>query len=121
MKALIILAHGSRRDESNLEIIALSDKVRTLAGSDYDLVKYAFLELVEPSLFHTIEQCIDNGCSHISVLPYFLNSGNHVTKDIPRIIKTAEGKFPDCSFSVSDCIGMIEDMPRLVLELARED
>lgn len=119
MKTLIILAHGSRREESNLEIKCLAEKVKVLSGKEYELIKHAYLELIEPSLPQAIDNSINNGATNITVFPYFLNSGNHVKRDIPDMIKTAEKKYPDCVFSVSACIGMIEDMPKLILEQAR--
>jgi sirohydrochlorin ferrochelatase len=119
MKTLIILAHGSRREESNLEIKTLAEKVKALAGTEYHLIEYAYLEMVEPSLSQTIDNSIDNGATKITVFPYFLNSGNHVKRDIPEMIKKARVKYPGCLFNVSDCIGMIEDMPKLILEQAR--
>ena len=119
MNVLIILAHGSRREESNLEIISLTKKVKKMAGTEYDLVEHAYLELIEPSLPQTIDNSINHGASKVTILPYFLNSGNHVKRDIPQIIKTAEGKYPDCIFKICTCIGMIEDMPKLILEQAR--
>ena len=119
MNTLIILAHGSRREESNLEIKTLSEKVRILAGVEYDAIDYAYLEVVEPSLPQAIDDCINNGSTKITVFPYFLNSGNHVKRDIPEMIKAAEDKYPDCIFKTSTCIGMLEDMPKLILQQAR--
>ena len=75
MKALIILAHGSRRDESNLEISDLTNKVKMLESEKFDFVEYAFLEMATPSLMDSIENLIDNNVSEIIVFPFFLNSG----------------------------------------------
>jgi sirohydrochlorin ferrochelatase len=116
MKTLIILAHGSRRDEYHLEIQNLTEKVATLARGEFDNIEFAYLELIPPSLAEVIDNSIESGASHISILPYFLNSGNHVKQDIPEIIKIAEKKYPDCVFRVSSCIGMMDKMPELILD-----
>ncbi len=42
MKALLLIAHGSRRDASNREVIELADKLVALAGNDFDLVRGCF-------------------------------------------------------------------------------
>jgi sirohydrochlorin ferrochelatase len=118
MKTLIILAHGSRREESNQEIRELAKKVKALAGSNYDLLDYAYLEVVAPSLPEAIDSCIDKGASNITVFPYFLNSGNHVKRDIPEMVEAAKEKYPGCSFKISACIGMIDEMPDLILRQA---
>lgn len=118
MNALIILAHGSRREESNLEIKELAKKIKELADSHYDLIEYAYLEVVSPALPDTIDNCINKGTSEITVFPYFLNSGNHVKRDIPEMINAAKKQHPHCSFKTSACIGMIEEMPHLILRQA---
>ena len=119
MKSLIILAHGSRREESNLEIKTLTEKVKEIAGTEYDFIEYAYLELVEPDLPGCINNTISNGATIITVLPYFLNSGNHVKRDIPAMIQTAKADYPDCKFKVSSCIGMSDVLPKLILEQAK--
>jgi sirohydrochlorin ferrochelatase len=120
MNALIILAHGSRRQESNEEVMKLSKEVKTLSDNDYDIIEYAYLELAEPNLLQCIDNVIDEGTSRITVFPYFLNSGNHVTRDIPTIIEAATARYPDCRFDISSFIGMHKDIPKLILELAIE-
>ncbi|MBL1142331.1 MAG: CbiX/SirB N-terminal domain-containing protein [Proteobacteria bacterium] len=121
MKTLIIIAHGSRREESNIEVKELTEKVKGLADSEYDYIAHAYLEMAEPSLTQAIDNCINNGAKNITVFPYFLNSGKHLKRDIPEIIIASEKKYPDCIFRVTACIGMIEDMPRLILEQARSN
>ncbi len=119
MKALIILAHGSRRQESNQEIEYLAKEVKKIAGNEYDVIKHAYLEIVEPTLLQSIEKLVNRDISDITVFPYFLNSGKHVKRDIPAMIKTATEKYPDCRFKMSAFIGRYEGMPKLILDQAR--
>ncbi len=119
MNALIILAHGSRRQESNQEIIELTFQVKSIANDEYDIIEYAYLELAEPALLQCIDNVISNGASSITVFPYFLNSGNHVKRDIPAMIESASSNHPDCRFDISAFIGMHKDMPKLILEQAK--
>ncbi len=119
MNALIILAHGSRRQESNEEIVTLASQVKTYSSDEYDIIEHAYLELAEPNLLQCIDNVINNSATSITVFPYFLNSGNHVTRDIPTIIETATARYPDCRFDVSTFIGKHKDMPKLILELAK--
>ena len=85
MKALIILAHGSRKQESNQEIENLTNDVRALVKREFDIVDYAFLEIAEPSLTNSIEKVVSKNISEITIFPYFLNSGVHIKNDIPDI------------------------------------
>ncbi len=128
MNALIILAHGSRRQESNLEIQTLAEKVTSLVQQDdqsdakqqYHLVDYAYLEVTAPTLLQAIDASIQQGASQITVMPYFLNSGNHVMRDIPAMINQARAQYPTCEFNLSACIGMLDNMPALVLAQANK-
>jgi len=45
-RALIIVAHGSRRSSSNEEVIALGEKVESLLGKDYAYVMSAFFSFL---------------------------------------------------------------------------
>ena len=119
MNALIVLAHGSRRLEANQEIVDLAHQVKTLEKNEYAIVEHAYLEIAEPTLLQCIDIVIMKGVSNITVLPYFLNSGNHVKRDIPAMIETAIQAYPDCQFHVSSFIGMYTEMPELVLKQAR--
>lgn len=119
MNTLIILAHGSRRQESNQEIVTLVEKVKSIASNEYDIIEHAYLEIAEPGLPQCIDQVIKNGAKNITVFPYFLNSGNHVKRDIPDIIEKAISKYPECNFNISAFIGMHEDIPQLVLQQSR--
>jgi sirohydrochlorin ferrochelatase len=114
-----ILAHGSRLQESNQEIVNLTCEVKTIAGDEYDVIEHAYLELAEPALLQCIDNVISIGASSITVFPYFLNSGNHVKLDIPAMIETASANYPDCRFELSAFIGMHKDMPKLILEQAK--
>ncbi len=118
MNALIILAHGSRRQESNQEIIALAQRVKMHANNQFKIVEHAYLEIANPDLLQCIDKTIKDGAIDITVLPYFLNSGNHVIRDIPEIVETAKHQHTNCEFRISAFIGMHAGMPELVLKQA---
>ena len=40
MKALVIIAHGSRKEESNHEIEYLTNEVRNLVKNKFEIVEY---------------------------------------------------------------------------------
>ena len=121
MKALIILAHGSRRDESNLEISDLTNKVKMLVSEKFDFVEYAFLEMETPSLMDSIENLIDKNVSEIIVFPYFLNSGVHIKSDIPVILEKARVKYENCVFKLTSPIGAYQGMSKIISEQVKFD
>jgi sirohydrochlorin ferrochelatase len=89
MKALLIVAHGSRRESSNDEVRALGHSVAAHPDSRYDRVACAFLEIAEPSIPAGLTGLIEEGASDITVVPYFLSAGRHVIEDIPAEVAKA--------------------------------
>ncbi len=112
LSIFLLIAHGSRRPESNNEIITLTQSLRgrltnstcSISHYDtnhydtthydtnhydtthYDIVDCCFLELGTPSLedyVNTLFRQYTDAEFSIDFLPYFLSSGNHVEKDIP--------------------------------------
>lgn len=86
MKALLLVAHGSRREQSNEEVRQLAKKLHGRCGGDFPVIHAAFLELADPLIPNGLQKCINDGASEITVLPYFLNTGRHVAEDIPGIV-----------------------------------
>lgn len=114
MRALLLVSHGSRRQQSNEEVNELSERLRQLMGESFDLIGSAFLEIASPSIPEGIKRCIDEGANSVTVLPYFLAAGRHVTEDIPSIVDDAQREFPGISFSMTPHVGAFEGMPQLI-------
>jgi sirohydrochlorin ferrochelatase len=117
--ALLIVAHGSRREQSNDEVRELTAVIRERAGSEYAQVRCAFLELAEPSIPDGIEQCIMAGAREVIVMPYFLSAGRHVVKDIPAEVAKKQAQHPDITITVSPYLGASKGIAELVLDLSR--
>lgn len=119
MKALLLVAHGSRRDESNEEIVQLASRLAAKAADDFDLVDYAFLELAEPSIPDGIERCLQKGATSVRVLPYFLAQGAHVVEHIPQQVAIKQNEHPEADIQITDCLGTAEELAELLLQIAR--
>jgi sirohydrochlorin ferrochelatase len=106
---IVIVDHGSRRDESNamLEEIArlFADKFR----EQYKIVEPAHMELAEPSIATAYAACVKRGATRIVVAPFFLGPGKHWTQDIPRLTAEAAAKFPQTHYHVTQTLG-IDDL-----------
>lgn len=118
MKALLLIAHGSRRRESNEEVKLLAAKLKQHCNDQYSIIHAAFLELADPLIPEGIKQCIDVGAESVIVLPYFLNSGRHVVEDIPQIVKDTMKKYPDTEIKIADHLGASELMMELLISTA---
>tara|TARA_B100000029_G_scaffold348135_1_gene340498 strand:- start:410 stop:829 length:420 start_codon:yes stop_codon:yes gene_type:complete len=129
MKALIILAHGSRKQEYVREIENLTNDVGALIKRHFDsdlhlqfsIVDYAFLEIAEPSLTNLIEKLVSKNISKITIFPYFLNSGVHIKNDIPNIVEYARSKHPGCEFIMLPPFGAYNEMPKIILKQLKDD
>jgi len=118
MNALLLVAHGSRRKQSNDEVAHLAEKLKNNCGEQYDIVKPAFLELSDVLIPEGIEQCIAEGATSITVLPYFLNSGRHVVEDIPNIINMCTARHANINISLSPHLGASDLMVDLLISTA---
>ncbi len=119
MDALLLVAHGSRRQQSNNEVIELADKLRDSFHDDYKIVHSGFLELASPSIPEGIENCITDGATRITILPYFLNSGRHVVEDVPDIVAAAKNRHPDVDIIIAPHLGASPLMVELLIESAK--
>ena len=114
MKALLVVAHGSRRAESNDEVRALTRSVAKRASGKYDEVACAFLELAEPLIPAGVEALVDAGADDITVVPYFLSAGRPVVEDIPA--EVAKANLPEgVGVRIASHVGESEAMADVLL------
>lgn len=115
MKALLLVAHGSRIKQSNDEVLILAEKLKISCSQRYSIVQAAFLELAEMKIPDGIKQCVTEGATSIIVLPYFLNSGKHVVEDIPNVVSECQAYYPNVSIAITPHIGASELMLDLLI------
>jgi len=116
MKSLLLVAHGSRRVQSNDEIREVAERVREQAGERFGFVTSAFLELADPSIPAGIDECIAAGADEVMIMPYFLSAGRHVAKDIPTIVDGHQKKHPNIPMKLATYLGASEIMPSLIVD-----
>lgn len=119
MQQLLIVAHGSRREASNQEVRSLGQQVATQLQLASEQVQVAFLELTTPSVATALDQCFQRGVNQVTVLPYFLSSGNHVVKDLPQEIAAVQENWPNKHIKLLPHIGAIEGMVHLIASAYR--
>ena len=118
MKALLLIAHGSRRKQSNEEVVVLADKLKQNCAEQYNIIHAGFLELAETLIPDGIKKCVDDGATSIIVLPYFLNSGRHVVEDIPNIVEETRPDYPDVEIKIAQHLGASGLMMDLLISSA---
>ena len=110
---IIIVDHGSRREESNRMLEEVATLFAKRFAQMYEIVEPAHMELAEPSIATAYGKCVARGASRIVVCPFFLGPGKHWTADIPRLAAEAAQLHPDTEYHVTMPLG-IDD---LILEL----
>lgn len=118
MKSLLVVAHGSKRVESNDEVLELVNKMSN-KNEVFSEIAAAFLEFATPSITDGIKQLIENGASHVIVLPYFLSAGNHVIKDIPEEVSIIQKEYPHIKISIAPYLGAADEITNILLKQAK--
>lgn len=113
MKALLLIAHGSRSASANDEIRALTAQLRNKGGG-FNLVDCAFLEMTEPDIVRGGDKLAAAGATEIVVLPYFLAAGRHVAEDIPAEIARIERRHPRIKITLASHFGAAPGVPELI-------
>ncbi len=100
---IVIVDHGSRRDEANRrheEFVVGWGRERGLTN-----VHAAHMELAEPSIATAVDGCVSLGATTVVVAPYFLWPGNHWDRDIPALAAAACGRHPGLRHLVAAPLG----------------
>lgn len=114
--AIVLVDHGSRRDEANRSLERVAAWVREHAPER--TVRVAHMELAPPSLADAIAACVAEGAREIVVVPYFLAPGSHSARDIPQLARDAAADHPGVPVRVTAPLGPDPALAHLVLERA---
>lgn len=117
MKAILLVDHGSRKQEANDMLTCMSNLVQAMTGTDV-IVRAAHMELSEPSIAAGFTSCVEAGATEVIVFPYMLSPGRHSTSDIPRIVAEAAASYPGVLFSVTSAFGVHEKLGEVILDRA---
>src|SRR5689334_20442269 len=74
MKAILLIDHGSKRDEANHMRACMTNLVQAMAG-DSVVVEYAHMELAEPASPRGFAACVERGATEVIAFPYMLSPG----------------------------------------------
>lgn len=116
-RALLLVDHGSRRDEANAQLETVADALRSRLGPEA-IVRAAHLEIAQPDIASAVADCVAAGADEIVVLPYFLGPGRHTTRDIPARVREAVRRHPGIRVRVGDPLGPDDALVDLLLDRA---
>lgn len=117
-KAVLLIAHGSRRAAANQDLVQLAEMLRE--RSVFPIIEIAYLELAEPTIPEGAERCVAAGADEVLMLPYFLSAGVHVQNDLEEHRSEFTTKFPKTDFKLCGHLGLHPLMLEIVLARLRE-
>ena len=101
---VILVDHGSRRDESNALLIEVVQQFA--AATELPIVEPAHMELAEPSIATAFGRCVSRGATTVVIFPYFLLPGRHWHDDIPSLAAAAARQHPGVRYLVTAPFGL---------------
>lgn len=110
----ILVAHGSKRAESNEEFKQLCEKIRLDNIYEFDAICHAFLEFTHPGIEMALQKMHEENISRVFIYPYFLNSGKHVSVDLPNIIDTVKHKYPNMEIKLLTHFGASKSVVSII-------
>ena len=115
-ESIVLLGHGSRRSDANDILRNMTGIIKSKLPFADIQVECAFLEFAEPNIYGMLEKLAEESFDFIYIIPYFLYSGNHVKRDIPKIVSKYSEKYPQINFKLGDYLGVDERIADLVAE-----
>jgi sirohydrochlorin ferrochelatase len=113
MRSILLIDHGSVRDEANQMLAGAADLLQQMLG-DAVVVRYAHMELAQPTIAQGFAECVGAGATEVIAFPYMLSPGKHVTRDVPRLVAEAASQFPDVPYRVTEAFGIHEKLAELI-------
>ena len=117
-RAILLVDHGSRREQANALLDAVAEQVRERAPDC--IVQTAHLDLAHPTIAEGIDACVAAGAGEIVVHPYFLGPGSHTTRDIPERVAATAARHPELRVRISDPLGLHAKLVDVILERVEE-
>lgn len=116
--AVLLIAHGSRRQSANDDLVQLAELLRRTGK--YGIVETAYLELASPDIPMGGHACVEQGARHVKLLPYFLSAGTHVVEDLQRHRDELSQRYPNVGFELCPPLGLHPLMVEIVLSRLEE-
>lgn len=113
MKAVVLLAHGSRDPLWRRPMEAVAERLR--AAQPRLPVRCAYLELEQPDLDATVQQLVGEGIDQVTIVPMFLGTGKHAREQLPVLVNALRSRHPNMRIVLQPPVG--ED-PRVLDLLA---
>ena len=103
MRAILLIAHGSRRAEANADLEHVAQGLRD--RGEIAAIICSYLELAAPTIEEGGSACVECGATEVVMLPYFLSPGVHVREDLLTAQNALAVRFPTVTFHLAEPLG----------------
>lgn len=118
MKAVLIVAHGSREAETKDTMEAITRMAA--ARLPETLIETAYMEFCHLNIAEGLDSLVAKGADDIRVVPYFLFSGIHIREDIPEELEKYRKNHPQIQLSMGRTLGADERLAEILSDRVRE-
>jgi sirohydrochlorin ferrochelatase len=113
--AVIILGHGSKSSGSGDSLRQVAAEVKKLGV--YEVVEYAYLQYADPTPKSAFESCMRENVERIVIVPFFMQPGAHVARDVPALAEKVKRQYPTVDIVVTDYAGSHPLMTKIIVDL----
>ena len=117
-RAIVVVGHGSRREEANRDVIDVAKSIAVRGG--FPIVEAAFLEIARPTIDEAFSTCVALGATEVIVHPYFLSPGRHTRGDLPVEVRTAASRHTGLSYRITEPLSAHPLVIEAAIERIRE-
>ncbi len=117
-EAVILVDHGRRTPEAAAGLDEMGSLVQKQRPEI--LVLAAHMEIAPPSIEEALQQCVTQGAQRVTVVPYFLAPGRHITEDIPALVQAAAAEHPQTEVQLAPPLGVHTKLAEVILERLEE-
>jgi sirohydrochlorin ferrochelatase len=100
---LLLMAHGSPDTSTVATIDAVAQRIRQRRPALQVLAGY--LDLNAPLIGQAIDQLVAENVTRLVAVPYFLQLGRHVARDLPAILAAARQRHPQLPLCLASHLG----------------
>ncbi|MCG0275682.1 MAG: CbiX/SirB N-terminal domain-containing protein [Thermosediminibacteraceae bacterium] len=113
MKALLLIAHGSREGDCARVMEKILKKVKS--SGVIGLAEVAYVQFQHPTIEEAVRSLTDSGAKEILAVPFFLFEGVHVKCDIPHQLRKAASEYPAVKIFLTRPLGYDDKLVDIIL------
>ncbi len=114
LPAVLLIGHGTRICTGVAEFNTLAKNLQIALPDRVCMA--SFLEMVDPTIPHSLDILYKKGFRSITALPAFLMAASHIKKEIPALIQGFQAKHPELKIIVGKELGINANL----IEIAKE-